>query len=722
LKKTFLTFLWHMHQPDYGIPGQRRNLLPWVRLHATKAYLDLPWLLEQHPHVHAAVNLSGSLLRQLAAYLYDDLRDLWWDLTLRHPSTLSTDERRWLLTNFFSIHWDRHVRPNPHYRALLDKRGDDPAQLRPDRFRDQELLDLQVHFNLAWTGFAARHDSPLLQDLFARGANFSQEDKEALLQEQLRLMSLLLPRYRDLEARGQIELTTTPLYHPILPLLVDSDVARRCQPDRPLPRRFAWPQDASWHIHAALQQHAQHLGAAPAGVWPAEGSLSPEVIPLFAQAGVRWLATDEDTILRSHPRPDAREDALYRPYHLDTAHGPVQILFRDHTLSDLIGFTYATADPALAASDLLGRVAQGGQRATQTAAPLVSLILDGENPWESYPGDGEPFQRALYAALAGRDDIETIRPSDYLARFGAPDRLDHLHSGSWIMGNYQIWIGAEETNTAWNLLGEARQAVEDAARAGLAPEDHQRAMAAIYAAEGSDWFWWYGDDFTSVNDAEFDSLFRGYLREAWRALGQAAPPRLSEPIGRSGPPPALIEHPRNFIQPEINGRAGKFFEWSGAGRYEPTGGAGAMFRAHAYIEALHLGFDLHELYLRLDPGPDWSSDRAQTLELCFDLWRAQSPEGEHQRVHLSPATTSSPSLWRCPPGAPPERAEAPLRAAFEEVLELALPFSALGLSPGDHCQLQVVIHRDGVELDRQPPRPFDWTVPDATFERRHWLV
>jgi alpha-amylase/alpha-mannosidase (GH57 family) len=643
------------------------------------------------------------------------MRDLWWDLTLLHPSQLKEEQRQFMLTHFFSINWDRHIKPVPGYNKLLQRRGARPQDIDPALFQEQELLDLQVHFNLAWMGYSARKESELVKELVARGGGYSQEDKERLLEEQMALMARVLPRFKALEERGQIELTSTPLFHPILPLLVDSDVARRCQPERPLPSRFAWPQDAAWHVEQACAQHERQLGQRPRGMWPAEGSVSPEVLPLFARAGVRWIASDEDTLMGSSPRSSHREDALYRPYTLSTPEGPVHMIFRDHMISDLVGFTYANTPAERAAEDLLAHVLEAGQRAHNTEAPLVPIILDGENPWEAYPNDGEFFQRALYEKLRAHPHLTSVRVCDFLEERGAPDTLTHLHSGSWIMGNYQIWIGASETNTAWDLLGQAREAVERArTEDSAAPEAIEEAQAALYAAEGSDWFWWYGDDFSSDQDAEFDSLFRGYLRAAWRALGQAPPPRLSQPISQSSPQSIQVEPPRNFLAPHITGRLERYFDWAGAGRYEPHGGAGSMFRAHVYLEAMHFGFDLERLYLRLDPGPDWYSQNRDSLALHVLIWPAHQADASTWRARVELADPVSLEL--------PQGAQGG-QAAFDQILEVALPFASMGVSSGQDCHLQVVLLRDGIEIDRQPPQaPLLWSVPDDTFEERHWFV
>lgn len=722
MKKTLVSFLWHMHQPDYRLPGEPLSLLPWVRLHATKAYYDMPWLLERHPNARACINLSGSLLSQMRAYLSGHQSDTWAELTRRPPSELGEDERRFVLEHFFSVHWDRQIKPLPGYWRLLKKRGMKVEEIRQERFSDNELRDLQVFFNLAWMGFAARRDFPLVEHLREKGGAYSEDDKAALLDLQLEIMGRVLPMLRALSERGQVELTTTPMCHPILPLLIDTDAARRSAPDRPVPPRFSWPQDATWHVEAARDQFEALFGAPPAGMWPAEGSVSPEVVPIFSRAGVRWIASDEDVLMASHPRPHNREDALYRPYRLQSGDNSVAIVFRDHLLSDLIGFTYASQDAEQAASDMIQRLREGGQRATSTGQPLINVILDGENPWESYPEDGLHFLTALYDQLDAADDLESITVSQALDRGLTPSPLAHLHSGSWIRGNYQIWIGARETNAAWKLLGEARRHVAEVRQERQLDDDDPallKAMEAIHTAEGSDWFWWYGDDFSSVQDAVFDDLFRGALRIAYQALGDAPPGELRRPISTVQPSLEIVA-PTSFICPAIDGRVANFYEWSGAGRYEPRGGAGSMYRARRTLKVIYFGFDLERFYLRLDPDIDFQGEDPQLLSIRVLFQRADADE-PFAEVHTALATPDRGVLRRLDhPQAPPQPLDS---VAYERLFELAVPFSKLDLQPNDAIGFAVVLERRQIEIDRHPPqRQVTLTIPDETFEQRHWLV
>ncbi len=707
-----LQFLWHLHQPYYGLPGRASNTMPWVRLHSVKSYYDMGRMLERHPQVRGVLNFSGSLLRQLIEYVDDGKRDTWWTLTLKRPEELSQTERVFLVRHFFSIDWDTCIRRYPRYAELLEMRGsagpDDAA-----RFSDQDLRDLQVWFNLAWLGFSARDERPIAQELIAKGAGFTEAEKEALLEQHIEIMRLIAPMYRGLHRRGQIELSVTPMYHPILPLIIDTDAARRATPDRPRPPRTCSPDDAREHVRRALLVSRSYFDVDVDGMWPAEGSVSPEASGIFSEFALRWIASDEDVLHGSLGAGYQRQRDLMRPWSLGSE-APA-IFFRDRQISDQIGFHYSKAEPHAGAQDLLRRVREQGQ-SSPLADPVVSVILDGENPWEHYPDDGQAFLDELYRQIEQSSDIESTTPSRFLDAHPDVGRLEHLHSGSWILGNYQIWIGHEETNRAWEMLGHARAALTDAERAGDLPEDAlATAYEALLMAQGSDWFWWYGDDFSSENDADFDRLFRDQLRVVYRSLRIDAPPELDTSIMSGAQADVIFDPPRNLIRPQIDGRTDFFYEWSGAGVYRPGGGRGSMFDGSRYVREINIGFDLENLYVRVEPDKDLRA-RLEHVQVVVQVRcgeRAYYMEIEPSTGEGSIALTSGAT-----------EVEYPLElVAFQDDLEFAVPFAQLGAKQGDLILLNVSVRDDDVEVERHPQgASFELTTPDDDFEARNWMV
>ncbi len=709
-------FLWHMHQPYYSTPDQPRSSMPWVRLHATKAYYDMARMLEKFPEVRCTMNFSGCLLLQIHEYVHLEKRDTWWDLTRKPAADLSQDDKQVLIANFFSTNWETCIRPLPRYWELLEKRGHNPKTLDPNVFTTQDWLDLQVLFNIAWFGFSAREEFQQLQALIAQGRNFVEADKQTVLDLQMHIMGKLLPMYRKLHESGQIEISLTPMYHPILPLVIDTEVAQRATPDRPRPPRFAEPDDANYQVAAALQAGRDLLGIEVQGMWPAEGSVSPEAVNVFANHKLRWIATDEDVLARSLGKDWSRNRDLYRAWRLRAAQQPV-IFFRDHGLSDQLGFVYSKNEPHDAVNDLLSRIESSAQQdnaAPDAPTPLFNIILDGENPWEHYPNDGQAFLTLLYERLTQSTTVRTTTPSQYLAENPPIGTLEHLHSGSWILGNYQIWIGHSETNRAWELLGRTRRRLKELSQSGdVEPQALQSAWQALYIAQGSDWFWWYGDDFSSEQDDYFDLLFRSQLMTVYQALGESVPRDLQFPINSQAAHEVAFTPPQDLISPSIDGKNSYFYEWKGAGFYKNTGAHGAMFENTRVVNAIYVGFDLENLYVRIEPGPDFRTD---SLADSIIRVTCQLPNSA-PTIDINPADGARGMLKNA------DNLTELIHIAFEEFLEFAIPFAVLDATPNQPLSLNFLIINNGIELERHPAQGnLELLVPDSSFNQKNWIV
>jgi len=596
-------FLWHFHQPWYADLAGGATHLPWVRLHALKDYADLPALLAEEPRVPHACNLVPSLLDQVEVLALGG-SDLFLDVARTPAAEWDGETVAFALNNFFSAH-ARMIQAFPRYAELhsrLQQEGTPVAASGLKRtFSRQDLTDLVVLFHLAWSGHSLRSD-PLLAKLKKRGHGFSEAEKTALLDRQREFLGDVIPAWRRAAASGVVELTTSPYHHPILPLLVDSYSAREASPDVPLPHaRFARPEDARVQLEMGLSSFERHFGFRPGGMWPPEGSISAPALALMAGAGVRWTASDEEVLLRSlgaGVRQFGEGDkarTVFRPWTLAGSPSPV-LFFRDRTLSDRIGFSYATWEAEAAAADFVRRL-HAIRNAAADEALVVPVILDGENAWETYPENGAPFLRALARTLAAEREIEVVRPSDAVGS-AEPRPLARLVSGSWVNGNFRTWIGAPAKNRAWELLASAREtlAPEIAAAPALPPPEILKggapppavAKAALFAAEASDWFWWFGDDHTSAHDAVFDALFRSHLVTAFRALGRAVPPELEQPVEHRASPPSVVS--TSPISPHIDGAPPDFFEWLGAGRHVPRP-RGTMARGTYVLRDVLFGGD-----------------------------------------------------------------------------------------------------------------------------------
>lgn len=550
----YLALLWHQHQPVYkntAHPTQSGSYIhPWVRLHAIRDYYSMADLVAQHPGVHLTINLTPVLLWQLDDYIEGGATDQALELTLKAVEAMNRHEWEQVLSDFFDAHWHHQIFPFPRYKELFVQRQEGRS------FSPQDMRDLQMWFNLAWFGPEFRTGEVRLvtgevasvRRFVEQGRNFSADDIQAMVREQYRIMRAIIPLHRQLQERGHIEVSTTPFAHPILPLLVDTDKATIDRPGASFPRRFSHPEDAEAQVRLAVEFYQHRFGTPPRGMWPAEGAVSQFVIPFFARHGVQWIATDRGVLARSGRWGYNVDDVnvLCQPYRAEEGDSAVSIFFRDTRLSDAIGFHYyAYDDPAQAARDFLQEVkARFARWVAAGTDRVVSVILDGENAWSAYREDARPFLHALYAHLEQDSDIRTVTLSEYLT--GNPERAIAPHSiekqtrvydlftGSWIDENGSApgvdlgtWIGEEEENQGWELLGEARDFL---AKSRATEQNAPAAFDALYMAEGSDWFWWFGEDQDSGNDDEFDDLFRTHLKNVYKGLGSDPPAALDQHI------------------------------------------------------------------------------------------------------------------------------------------------------------------------------------------------
>jgi alpha-amylase/alpha-mannosidase (GH57 family) len=724
MTRARLAFLWHMHQPVYRDPETNEYILPWVRLHATRSYYDMPQVLSEFPKARATINLVPSLLSQLEDYLEGRAKDLFLSLALKPADSLEPPERAFVLKNFFMADWERCIKPLPRLWELLQKRGldiktVDLASVTP-LFTPSELRDIQVLFNLAWFGFRSFEEEPTLRELRTKGRDFTENDKKVLFEVQLKILRQVMPALAQVAKSGQAELTVTPFYHPILPLLCDSDAARRAMPQASLPPRFQFPEDAREQVKRALDFAQSRLGVRPKGMWPAEGSVSPEAMEVFAAEGVEYVCSDEEVLLRSLPQGTPRGAALGRTYAVDAGAGrSVKMLFRDRGLSDLLGFTYSRSAPNLAVADFLGHLGRIADAAPQGEIPVVGVILDGENPWEHYPDSGRDFLRTLYGALDAREgDIEPVTLAEAFAKSPPKQRIERIHSGSWIEANYRIWISHPEDNLGWDLLGKARRLLADKQAKGFDADKCRQARDALLVAEGSDWFWWYGDDFTTESAAEFDALFRGYVARAFMLLDEPAPERLNQPIARrarqaADGSAATVREPEALIKPPIDGRATSYYAWAGSSVYHPEGDRGAMHQGSVTFGLLAFGFDLENLYLRLDPKGSPGALSQAASAVVVEL----TTGGKTQQIKVPLDRGETPAM------ALEGKSGGLGRAAVRDIVTVAVPFAELGFRVGDRVALALRVLHGEVEVERLPRTgALRFAVPGPDFERVHWHV
>jgi len=712
-------FLWHMHQPYYVNPATRTAMMPWVRLHAVKGYLDMVSILEEFPEVRVNFNMTPVLLLQIQELAQNRVRDLWGDWARKPAARLEEHEKLGILENFFKIHWDNLLKPYPRYFELLNKRGltfELEEVRRGIRYWSaQDFLDLQVWFNLAWCGYTAERLYPELTALKLKGRHFTEEEKERVLDIHQAILSQIIPLYRQAEERGQVEITTTPFYHPILPLVYDSAMAERSMPGRQFPRRFHWPADAAAHLKLAVQQHEQLFGRSPRGLWPSEGSIAPELVPLLQEAGILYFCSDEDNLFRSlaqDPTLHGKQTdhlELFQGWNIKHGASSVQAVFREKPLSDFIGFMAAKNRPEDAARHLLHHLTHIAHVLPEQRG-IIPLILDGENAWETFADGGQGFLRALYAGVLAEPLLQTATIETALAAEPPKKTIHTLHTGSWISSNFDIWIGEDEENRAWNLLGETREFLQTQADAGhLSPEQQEAAFQEIYAAEGSDWFWWYGPDFSTDNDALFDDLFRQHLKNVYTLCGKLPPSVLEEPITAMRVTP-LYRKPQQPVFRKLTGRQSSYFDWMGAGCYVAGSEQGAMYRSDRMLKQFHFGNDNDAVYIRLDLTC-WEN---VSLRIEF--------HGVTQAALLIPTLQAKGKGTYRWISADAEETDCP-GVAIEEVVELSIPLEKLGLNGGKAVRFQVKVLENGLERECYPERvPVEFNLTGSEYSLRNWLV
>ncbi len=727
----YVAFIWHQHQPLYksrdsisGGSGQYR--LPWVRLHGTKDYLDLVLLLERYPKLHQTVNLVPSLILQLEDYIAGAAFDPYLTVTLTPTEQLTIQQKQFIIEHFFDANHRTLIDPHPRYGELYQWRQDKGRDWCLDNWTERDYGDLLAWHNLAWID-PLFWDDPDIAQWLEKGRDFTLGDRQRIFSKQKEILSRIVPQHRKMQDAGQLEVTTTPYTHPILPLLADTNSGRVAVSDMTLPQyRFQWEEDIPRHLGKAWELYKDRFGCPPRGLWPSEQSVSPAILPYVAEHGFQWLCSDEAVLgwsLRHFFHRDeagtvSEPEVLYRPYRLATPHGDLAIVFRDHRLSDLIGFTYGAMEPKQAAGDFVGHLEAIARSFKRRQSPpgtalnqpwLVTIALDGENCWEYYQKDGIPFLTALYQSLSDRSDIKLVTVSEFVEQFPPTETIptEQLHSGSWVDGSFTTWIGDSAKNRAWDLLTQARQVLANHPEA--TEENNPEAWEALYAAEGSDWFWWFGEGHSSNQDAMFDQLFREHLSALYQALNEPIPPNLQEPVephARKGE-----QRPQTFIHPVING-IGDEQDWDKAGRIEIGGARGTMHQSST-IQRLFYGVDHLNFYMRLDvkTGVQIGKDIPSELHLLWfypdrTMHNSPAPLAElpdeaplnylfhhHLGIDLLTGSTwleeaAEHYQWR----SHASRAQ----VAFNQCLELAVPWADLHIEPDYPLRLVLVLADNGI--------------------------
>ena len=557
-----------MHQPDYR-DGSGIMRMPWVFLHGIKDYYDMPWILSQYPSLKATFNVTPPLIEQLNLYKEPIKNDYFLSLWIKHPSEVGSEDKKSLIKTCKSSNYDTMVRPLKRFDELYEQ----------EEFSDNELIDLEVMFMISWSGVYLRENNNVVSSLMKKGRNFTQEDKQNFLDELTKFVQEILPFYAKLQKSGQIALSTTPYNHPILPLLINMGTAREANPHAPIVDNFvSLKADAKIQVERAIELYKETFKIDPIGFWPAEGAVDEASTDIYKELGIKWIATDEAILFKSLDNDDRVN--LYHPYRFNT----LAMGFRDHGLSDLIGFTYRFYKAEDAVEHFLNAV----EPISDGDADTAFVILDGENAWEFFHDNAYPFFTKLYETLEHTDWCKTVT-MDEVANTTTRE-LEKLAPGSWINGDFTTWSGSSEKNRAWELVFQTRRDYTNRGES-FDEETEEKIKFHFLASECSDWYWWYGDDHHTDFALEFDTLFRKHLIEIYDLMKMTPPADLFEPIIEHKSTASFMVEPQFPIHPRIDGKDSSFFEWIGAGSIDESKLYSTMDRVRGPIAQIHYGQD-----------------------------------------------------------------------------------------------------------------------------------
>ena len=771
-----LAIIFHQHQPYYKNKLTDMYEMPWVRVHAMTEYVDSPGILERYPDTKVTYNLVPSLMEQLLDYHRDETLDVHTDIAKRpwpegdYPNATQRELHVMQFQSFWNSGWIYNVSqddPNgwvlpssQKYSYLYDKTL---HNLKPATIMDDELLpadeflDLQVLWYLYQFSpdyvlgeYDPIHRDEGLIDLFQQNGNYTHSDLMYVIDAQHEHMGNVLPMYSQLAAAGQVELTTTPYYHPILPLLMMPGWQME---DGIRVTKQAWPSDVQNHLTTGMDLFEDEMGFRPVGMWPSEEAVSPAMVQPVSDVGIEWMVTDEEILMKSTDMDGNNIDItnaanLAKPWLVNGEDGgEVAVVFRDRVISDRVAWNYGSMTPEDAVTDFVSYIDDVRQQLLDAGEDpsehLLTVSMDGEN-WMfmsefQHNDNGRPFVDEWFSRLESHPTIVTTTPGEFLQQERELSRIQTIGTGSWVDGTLSTWAGEAEESLGWQRLVEARKSLVAFEATNPEHPGLDAAWESLYIAEGSDWFWWYGLDQDSGYDENWDVLFKVHLSNIYRAIDLELPPYLQDLWTNPSIPDAPYE---GTIEPMIDGIALEG-EWDGAARYD----ADTVVGSGLDIESFHVGYDSNNVYVRVDVNDDQSIENkaveiyfmqpnavnfneAQTnfrtynggeilgfpaknmVRFDFDeirddgrsKWIAYSAKGVIGSSEVWASPTSS-NLGSC---------------AFSEVYEFEIPWSQLGLAPRYSTRIKVVVADTDLQSDLEvaPPAPAEMVLP----ELEEWIT
>lgn len=713
-----------MHQPVYQLTPTGDYLMPWVRLHAVKDYLDMVLILEKFPKIKLNFNLVPVLLDSLIDYGENDLHDIHSRLTITDVEDLTADDKEFIINNFFDANFHSMILPSEEYNRLYQK-----YQLNPENdinmFSNQEYSDLMALFNLAWFDPIYKNIYPELKKLIKKGKNYTTEDRIKIIDIQRDIIRKIIPTYKKFSDEGRIEITTSPYYHPILPILLDIKSIKKSS-ENDLPTNLKMELDARMQTEMALDRMENIFGKRPRGIWPSEHCISSKELGLFKELGVDWTISDEGILSNSINFEFVRDFRGYLedPYHLLKSYkykdDGVNIIFRDSVIPNLIGFEYPNHPAESAANDLYDRikVAQSKLLSSPDENHLITIAMDGENCWENYTADGSTFLSTIYSLIENDPSLETVLISDYLDK-DIQKPLNKISSGSWVNRNFKLWIDEPLKNLAWTYLKQVRDDFSAYVKQNPLNPNIEAARRELFICEGSDWFWWYGEPNDSGRDNIFDYIFREHLKNIYLFLGLEVPQYLDTPLLSAITKPS--RYPKGEFTPVMDGKEKDDENWLNAGCIKIPDGP--VLKEDKFYDKICFGYDKDNLYLRfyineyLKDTPSMSKrvnqmyvymrnqSRKQSLSPIRIIQKTESLlpiskekfhnemqisiyDGEINLVRLVKAIPNN--LWAV-------TSSKEIKAVYDKVVDISIPFENLGVEPGEVLEFLFINANYGVK-------------------------
>lgn len=730
-KKLSIAFYWHMHQPVYQLTSGGDYLMPWVRLHAVKDYLDMAMWTKKFDKLKLNFNIVPILVDSIIDYAEKGAHDIHSRMTITPENELKKEDKIFILNNFFDANYQTMILTNPEYHRLyqiVQAEGTNDTSI----FTNQEYADLMALFNLAWVDPSYKTSNSELKKLIKKGKNYTLEDRINIIEIQRDIIRKIIPSTKKLVEKNKIEITTSPYYHPILPILLDYKNIKKNQiPDDDI-SNLKTELDAKIQTEMALDRIEEVFGKRPRGIWPSEHCVNGKTLELLSSIGVDWSISDEG-ILANSINFEFEHDFkgyLKEPYHLlktyryKTKNSDLKMIFRDSSIPNLISFEYQNHNPIATANDLYDRikVLQSKILSSPDREHLLTIALDGENCWENYLEDGASFLKTLYTLITEDDTLETVLISDYLDNTKEDKPLNKIASGSWMNRNFKLWIDEPVKDIAWTYLKRVRQDFSNFVKREPLNPNIELARRELFICEGSDWFWWYGEPNDSGRDNIFDFLFRTHLKNIYRYLDLDTPKYLDEPISNiSTTKPS--KYPKSLITPEINGKFVTTEEdiWNNAGFIEIPDGP--VLRESKLFDKIRFGNDENYFYLKFNLNKylrENSDLSKRTYQMYIYLRKASnrqvlapvrlinktqnispvSMEKFHNEIQIA-IRNDKLQLLRIIKAIPGdmwvlEQAKS-IETAYDEVLDLKIPFELLDIKNGETLEFLFINANYGIK-------------------------